>query len=82
MLCCYLNTVLSEHSQSTDEILIRGNSCLNFRDAASSRAIFYGVVDFISIPPDQDGGRSSSRGIDKLGSTSGSWRHRVTGKPY
>ena len=88
MLCCYLNTVLSEHSQSTDGIFIGGSSCLNLRGAASTRVISYGVVEFIAIlvtarwgaPPDQDGGRSSSRGIDKLGSTSGGWRHRVTGK--
>ena len=88
MLCCYLNTVLSEHSQSTDGIFIGGSSCLKLRGAASSNVISYGVVEFIAIlvparwgaPPDQDGGRSSSRGIDKLGSTSGGWRHRVTGK--
>jgi len=87
MLCCYLNTVLSECSQFTDGILIGRSSCLNLRGAASSRVISYGVVEFIAIlvtarcgaPPDQDGGRSSSRGIDKLGSTSGGWGHRVTG---
>ena len=82
MLCCHLNTVLCKHCQPTDGMLIGGNSCLNLRAAACSRTISYGVVEHIPIPvparwgapPDQDGGRSSGRGIDKLGSTSGGWR--------